>query len=63
MAEAARARGISEDRITQMRVMNAHYDEFGFLGNPNVLQWLLGRPATTYAEYVQRLVARSTVEA
>jgi uncharacterized protein YbjT (DUF2867 family) len=61
MEAAARAKGISDDRIAQMRIMNAHYDAHGFLGNPNVLQWLLGRPAATYAEYVKRLVDRSTV--
>jgi hypothetical protein len=61
MEAAARSKGISDDRIAQMRIMNAHYDAHGFLGNPNVLQWLLGRPATTYAEYVKRLVDRSTV--
>jgi uncharacterized protein YbjT (DUF2867 family) len=61
MEAMARAKGISDDRIAQMRIMNAHYDAHGFLGNPNVLQWLLGRPAATYAEYVKRLVDRSTV--
>jgi uncharacterized protein YbjT (DUF2867 family) len=57
MAAAARARGVGEDRVEQMRRMNAHYDAHGFLGNPNVLQWLLGRPATTFAEYVRRLAS------
>lgn len=61
MEAGARAKGISDDRIAQMRIMNAHYDAHGFLGNSNVLEWLLGRPATTYAEYVKRLVDRSTV--
>jgi uncharacterized protein YbjT (DUF2867 family) len=63
MEAAARAKGLPDDRIRQMRLMNAHYDEFGFLGNPNVMQWLLGRPATTFAQYVQRLADRPTVGA
>lgn len=57
MAAAALVRGVPADRVEQMEVMNAHYDAHGFLGNPNVLQWLLGRPATTFAEYVARLPA------
>jgi uncharacterized protein YbjT (DUF2867 family) len=61
MAAAARARGMSEDRIEQMRIMNAHYDRHGFEGNPHVLESLLDRPATTYGEYVRRWAERSTV--
>jgi uncharacterized protein YbjT (DUF2867 family) len=61
MEAGARAKGLPGDRIAQMRIMNAHYDAHGFLGNPNVLQWLLGRPATRYAEYVQRLAQAPTV--
>lgn len=61
MAERARGRGVSEDRIEQMRIMNAHYDTHGFLGNGHVLEWLLGRPSATYAQYAKRLVDRSAV--
>jgi uncharacterized protein YbjT (DUF2867 family) len=63
MAEVARTKGLSEDRIEQMRIMNAHYDRHGFEGNPHVLESLLGRPATTFAAYVQRLAQASTVGA
>ncbi len=31
-----------------------HYGRYGITGNPNVLGWLLGRPPTTFEEYVQR---------
>ena len=55
MAAAALARGIDPDRVEQMRIMNAHYSAHGFLGNPNVLTWLLGHPPTTFEAYVQRL--------
>lgn len=51
----ARAAGVSDDRIEQMLIMNRHYDEHGFLGNPNVLEYLLGRPATRYRAYIQSL--------
>jgi uncharacterized protein YbjT (DUF2867 family) len=36
-----------------MRAISARYSSHDFIGNPNVLTWLLGRPPTTYAEFVQ----------
>jgi uncharacterized protein YbjT (DUF2867 family) len=57
MATNAAAKGVPPERIEQMRVMNAHYDAHGFRGNPHVLQWLLGRPATRFDAYVQRLAS------
>jgi uncharacterized protein YbjT (DUF2867 family) len=56
MAEKARAKGASDDRVAQMMAMNAHYDAHGFRGNPNVLSWLLGRPPATFEDYVGRLI-------
>ncbi len=50
-SEAARNKGLSEDKIENAVAMNRHYDAHGFLGNGNVLRWLLGRPLTCYAEY------------
>lgn len=58
MAANAAAKGLPADRIEQMRVMNAHYDAHGFLGNPNVLTYLLNRQPTTFRTYVERLAAR-----
>jgi uncharacterized protein YbjT (DUF2867 family) len=58
MAAAAKAKGVGDDRVEQMRVMNAHYDAHGFLGNPNVLTYLLNRQPTTFRAYVERLAAR-----
>ncbi len=55
MADKARAAGANEDRIGQMVAMNGHYDRHGFRGNSNVLQMLLGRPATRLKSYVQDL--------
>jgi uncharacterized protein YbjT (DUF2867 family) len=57
MAAAAAARGVSADRVAQMRTMNAHYDAHGFLGNPNILTYLLNRRPTSFREYVERLAA------
>ena len=57
MQGKARAGGASEDRIEQMTTMNEHYDAFGFLGNPKILQLVLGRPPTSFAPYVHRISA------
>ena len=46
--------GIPAARIETMVTMNRHYDTHGLVGNPNVLQWILGRPPTTFAEFVKR---------
>lgn len=58
MAAKAKAAGASELRIETMRKMNAHYDHSGFLGNANVLRWVLGREPTRFKAYVERLAKR-----
>lgn len=55
VAEKARSKGLDEDRVEQMVIMNRHYDQHGFRGNPNVLRWLLGREPGSFREYVRRL--------
>lgn len=55
LEQSGRAKGLSDDRIEQMKVMNGHYSSHGFLGNPKVLEMVIGRPATTFAQYVRRL--------
>jgi uncharacterized protein YbjT (DUF2867 family) len=52
-----KAAGLGADRIEQMSIMNQHYDAHGFLGNPAVLEMILGRPATRFRDYVERLAA------
>ena len=37
-----------------IRAISAHYSSHDFLGNSNVLTWLLGRPPTTFEEFVRR---------
>ena len=32
-----------------------YYDRYGLQGNPHVLGWLLGRPPTTFSEFVRRI--------
>ncbi|MEM6683606.1 MAG: NmrA family NAD(P)-binding protein [Pseudomonadota bacterium] len=55
MAEKAKAAGANDDRVTQMLAMNKHYDRHGFRGNPNILEYILGRPSRRYKSYVQFL--------
>ncbi len=57
MAANAAAKGVPPERIEQMTRMNAHYDTHGFRGNAHVLQWLLGRTATRFSSYVERLAS------
>lgn len=56
MEAKARAKGADDDRVQQMLTMNKHYDAHGFRGNSNILEYLLGRPATRFTSYVKTLV-------
>ena len=41
----------------EMRALHAictRYSNYDFVGNPNVLNWLLSRPPTTFAQFVER---------
>lgn len=58
MQGKARAGGASDDRVKQMTIMNEHYDAFGFLGNPRILELVLQRPPTTFEAYVRRLATQ-----
>lgn len=46
--------GYLGDMLT--RLMN-YYGRYGIRGNPNILSWLLGRPPTTFPQYVGRMLA------
>lgn len=34
------------------RAIGKHYDEYDFVGNPNVMRWILGREPTSVAQYI-----------
>jgi hypothetical protein len=42
-----------------MSRMNAHYDNHGLIGNPNVLRWILGREPNDFAGFVRRELRQS----
>jgi uncharacterized protein YbjT (DUF2867 family) len=50
----ARASGLGDIQIQSLLQMFRYYERHGFWGNANVLQWLLGRPPTTFAAFVAR---------
>jgi uncharacterized protein YbjT (DUF2867 family) len=37
-----------------LRAISQRYSSHDFIGNPNVLTWLLGRPPTTFEQFVRR---------
>jgi uncharacterized protein YbjT (DUF2867 family) len=41
-------------QVRVLRAITARYSSHDFVGNPNVLSWLLGRPPTTFEEYVRQ---------
>jgi uncharacterized protein YbjT (DUF2867 family) len=41
-------------QVRVLRAISARYSSHDFIGNPNVLTWLLGRPPTTFEDYVRR---------
>lgn len=42
-----------EHQIRVLRGIFSRYSSHDFIGNPNVLSWLLQRPPTTFEEFVQ----------
>ena len=40
-------------QVRVLRAITARYSSHNFVGNPNVLTWLLGRPPTTFEAYVR----------
>ncbi len=48
--------------LRAMRAISARYSSNDFVGNPNVLAWLLGRAPTTFEDWVRaRYAARATM--
>jgi hypothetical protein len=44
-------------QISVLRAITSRYSSHDFVGNPNVLTWLLGRPPTTFEAYVRNQLA------
>jgi uncharacterized protein YbjT (DUF2867 family) len=54
--EHARTVGLGDYQIETLVKMFRYYERYGFWGNPNVLRWLLDRPPTTFAAFIERTV-------
>ena len=50
----ARASGMGDYQVETLLQMFRYYEHYGFWGNPQVLTWLLRRPPTTFASFVER---------
>ena len=53
-AEGAKAVGLGEYQIETLLKMFNYYQRYQFVGNSNVLSWLLNRPPTTFRQFVER---------
>lgn len=50
-----------QHQLRMIRAIEARYSSHDFLGNPNVLTWLLGRPPSTFEAFVRKEAAASTM--
>lgn len=50
----AQANGLDDDQRQSLLSMFRYYADHHFVGNSNVLRWLLGRKPTTFEEFVSR---------
>jgi uncharacterized protein YbjT (DUF2867 family) len=46
--------GLGDYQVETLVKMFRYYENHGFWGNPHILNWLLGRPPTTFADFVKR---------
>jgi NAD(P)H dehydrogenase (quinone) len=53
--QQARAAGLGDYQVGTLVKMFRYYEQYGFWGNPRVLGWLLGRPPTPFAGFVERV--------
>jgi NAD(P)H dehydrogenase (quinone) len=58
-AENARKTRLSETQIDTLIRMFEYYEKSGLVGNSNILEHLLGRPATTFRDFVKRLIPQT----
>lgn len=57
-----RAQGVNEYAVENLVKMFEYYDQWGLMGNPNVLSWLLKRKPTSLESFLQRSVYPSDGE-
>jgi uncharacterized protein YbjT (DUF2867 family) len=57
-----RAPGMSEYAVENLVRMFEYYDQWGLVGNPNVLRWLLGREPITLEMFIGRIAQKKESE-
>ncbi|WP_455539684.1 SDR family oxidoreductase [Terrisporobacter sp.] len=48
--------GVGDFKINGLLKMFNHYNEYGFVGNANVLSWILGRKPTDFSSFISRTI-------
>lgn len=54
--DQARKRGLGDYQIETLLSMFHFYHRYNFLGNPQVLRWLLDRPPSSFSAFVKRTI-------
>jgi hypothetical protein len=49
-------KGLGAYQIATLVKMFQYYDRFGYIGNSNVLRWLLDRPITNLSSFIERVI-------
>lgn len=57
-AAQVRSSGMTDHQIETLSRMFQYYSKYGFVGNPNVMAWLLKRKATDFSSFVKRTLNR-----
>jgi uncharacterized protein YbjT (DUF2867 family) len=53
-AATAREAALGDFEVETLLAMFAYYERYGLVGNSNVLEWILGRPATSFEAFLER---------
>lgn len=56
-AENSRKNGMDETAVATLLKMFEYYEKYGLEGNSNVLEYLLKRPATRFADFIQKYIS------
>lgn len=55
-AATSRINGLKENQIATLVSMFEYYENYGLVGNPNILNYLIKRPATRFVDFIHRVV-------
>ena len=53
-AATAREAALGDYEVETLLAMFTYYERYGLVGNSNVLEWILGRPATSFEAFLER---------